>query len=167
MEALPSSRQLQNLLAILAIKEGSSSNVTCANCDEQTEEVSYCFHCGKLWCQACLNAHNVLKENQEHRVVAVRAFQDNDLEDILKQEQGPVCQSDYAKRRENTTATAVNSNIACNLDSAKGSLDTISSCIQLLEEKSRLLKYRFKTIKEQIELTVKSLVLTLRLKEQE
>ena len=167
MEALPSSRQLQNLLAILAIKESSSSNVTCANCDEKTEEVSYCFHCGKLWCQACLNAHNILKENQEHRVVAVSAFQDNDLEDILKQKQGPICQSDYAKRRENTTATAVNSNIACNLDSAKGSLDTISSCIQLLEEKSRLLKYRFKTIKEQIELTVKSLVLTLRLKEQE
>ena len=170
MEALPSSHQLQNLLAILAIKEGSSSNMTCANCDEKSEEISYCFHCGKLWCQACLNAHNILRENQEHRVVAVSAFQDNDLEDILKQKQGPVCQSDYAKRQENTTATAVNdvnNNIACNLDSAKGSLDTISCCIQLLEEKSRLLKYRFQTIKEQIELTVKSLVLTLRLKEQE
>ena len=154
MEALPSSHQLQNLLAILAIKEGSSSNVTCANCDEKSEEISYCFHCGKLWCQACLNAHNILRENQEHRVVAVSAFQDNDLEDILKQKQVPVCQSDYAKRQENTTTTAANSNIASNLDSAKGSLDTISFCIQLLEEKSRLLKYRLKTIKEQIELTV-------------
>ena len=44
MEALPSSLQLQNLLEIIAIKEGCTSNMTCINCDEKSEEVSYCFH---------------------------------------------------------------------------------------------------------------------------
>ena len=76
---------MKNLLDTLAIKECNTSKVTCGNCDEKHEEKTYCFHCGKFWCKDCLNAHNILKENKEHRVLALKDFQDKDFEDVLKE----------------------------------------------------------------------------------
>ena len=84
METLPSCFYVKNLLDVLAIKERSSSKVTCGNCETKNEETSYCFHCGKFWCKDCLNGHNILRENKEHRVLALKDFQDKDFEDVLK-----------------------------------------------------------------------------------
>ena len=152
METQPSCLYVENQLDILAVKECNTSKVTCGNCDEKHEEASYCFHCGKFWCQGCLNAHNILKENKEHRVLAVRDFKDKDFEDVLS--------------KERITGTALKSNIASRLDAAKKSSKTISGYIQRLEETSRLLEYRSKTIKQQIQQTTKSLIMTLQQKEQ-
>ena len=58
MESLPSCFYLKNLLDILAIKECSTSKVTCGNCEKKSEEASYCFHCGGFWCNVCLDACN-------------------------------------------------------------------------------------------------------------
>ena len=84
METLPSCFYVKNLLDTLAIKECNTSQVTCGNCEKKSEEASYCFHCGKFWCKDCLNAHNILRENKEHRVLSLKDFQDKDFEDVLK-----------------------------------------------------------------------------------
>ena len=75
---------MKNLLDILAIKECDTAKVTCGNCEMKRKEASYCFHCGKFWCNDCVNAHNILRENREHRVLALKDFKDKDFEDVLK-----------------------------------------------------------------------------------
>ena len=84
MKTLPSCFYLKNMLDILAIKECSTSKVTCGNCEKKSEEASYCFHCGGFWCNACLDAHNILRANREHRVLALKDFQEKDFEVVLK-----------------------------------------------------------------------------------
>ena len=180
-ETLPSSLYVKNLLDTLAIRECNTSKVTCGNCDEKHEEMSYCFHCGKFWCKDCLNAHNILKENKEHRVLALKDFQDKDFEDLLKRPifkfyctvcDTPMSQTCVTVERrqqksEKLIPKVVKSNITSKLVTAKESSNAISSYIRELEKKSRLLDYRSKINKEQIQQTVESLSLTLRQKEGE
>ena len=84
METLPDCFYLKNLLDILAIKECNTSKVTCGNCETKSDEASYCFHCSNFWCKECLNAHSMLRVNKEHRVLALKDFQDEDFEDVIK-----------------------------------------------------------------------------------
>ena len=84
LDTLPNCFHMKNLLDILAIKECDTAKVTCGNCEMKREEASYCFHCGKFWCNDCVNAHNILRENREHRVLALKDFKDKDFEDVLK-----------------------------------------------------------------------------------
>ena len=84
LDALPNCFHMKNLLDILAIKECDTAKVTCGNCEMKREEASYCFHCGKFWCNECVNAHNILRENREHRILALKDFNDKDFEDVLK-----------------------------------------------------------------------------------
>ena len=83
-ENFPSSFYINSLLDVLAIKECGATRVTCGNCDKKSEQSSYCFDCSKFWCGECLNGHNILKENKEHRVTALTDFQSQDFEDVLK-----------------------------------------------------------------------------------
>ena len=76
MEALPSCFYVKNLLDILAIRECNTSKVACGNSGEKRDEISCCFYCCKFWCKDCLNAHNILKENREHRFLSLKDFQD-------------------------------------------------------------------------------------------
>ena len=192
MEALPSCFYVKNLLDVLAIKECNTSKVTCGNCDEKRDEASYCFHCGKFWCKECLNAHNILKENKEHRVLSLKDFQDKDFEGVLKKPvfcqrelhdrevlkfyctlcEVPVCQtcvivehSKHDVEHLEITARAVKNNIATKLDTAKESSKSVSSYIRQLEATSSLLKHRLTTGKERIQQTVESLISILRQKE--
>ena len=194
METLPDCFYLKNLLDILAIKECNTSKVTCGNCDEKSDEASYCFHCGKFWCKECLNAHNVLKENKEHRVLALKDFQDKDYEDVLKrpafcwkelhekkvlkfyckQCEVPACKncvtlehSKHDVEHLEITARAVKNTIATKLDTAKRSSNLVSNNIRELEEHSLLIEERSQIVKGQIQQTVKSLILTLQQKERE
>ena len=80
----PVSFYINSLLDVLAIKECGATRVTCGNCDKQSEKISYCFDCSKFWCGECLNAHKILKDNKEHRVTALKDFQAQDFEDVLK-----------------------------------------------------------------------------------
>ena len=195
LETLPNCFHMKNLLDILAIKECNNAKVTCENCETKREEASYCFHCGKFWCNDCLNGHNILRENKEHRVLALTDFEDKDFEHVLKRPvfcqkelhdkevlkfyckecNVPVCQTCVIVEHINkhdvehleVAAREVKGSIACKLDVAKESSNTISNYIRKLEKKSLLLEHRTKISKEQIQEIVNSLIVTLRQKEQE
>ena len=84
LKDLPTSFYLNGLIDVLAIKECDKTQVKCGNCDKKRSEVSYCFQCCIFYCDQCVAAHNILRRNREHRVLALKEFQDKDLEDVLK-----------------------------------------------------------------------------------
>ena len=92
-DTLPSSFYINSLLDVLAIKQCSTSNVSCGNCANKSQDSSYCFQCSQFWCCGCLNAHNILRANKEHRVVALKDFQAKDFEDVLKRP--PICKKKH------------------------------------------------------------------------
>ena len=194
METLPSCFYLKNLLDILAIKECSASKVTCGNCEKKSEEASYCFHCGGFWCNACLDAHNILRANREHRVLALKDFQERDFEVVLKRPafcqkelhekevlkfyckmcEIPVCQNcvtvEHGKHDVEyleVTARAAKQNMAAQLEKAEKEKQIFSSCLRDLEEKSREIEERYQFVKKKIQGAVKSLIQNLQQREQE
>ena len=84
LKDLPTSFYLNGLIDVLAIKECNKTQVKCGNCDKKRSEVSYCFQCCIFYCDQCVAAHNILRRNREHRVLAIKDFQDKDFEDVLK-----------------------------------------------------------------------------------
>ena len=84
LKDLPTSFYLNGLIDVLAIKECKKTQVKCGNCDKKWSEVSYCFQCCIFYCDQCVVAHNILRRNREHRVLAIKEFQDKDYEDVLK-----------------------------------------------------------------------------------
>ena len=194
LETLPSCFYLKNLLDILAIKECSTSKVTCGNCEKKSEEASYCFHCSGFWCNACLDAHNILRANRDHRVLVLKDFEERDFEMVLKRpafcQKGlyekevlkfyctvceiPVCQNcvtvEHAKHDMEyleVTARAVKQSMASQLEAAEKEEQTFSNCLRQLEEKSRAIEKHSQFVKKQIQETVKSLILNLERQEQE
>ena len=69
---------------MLAIKECKTSQVRCGNCDKKSTESCYCFHCCVFWCDECIIGHNIIRSNKDHRVLALKDFQDKDYEDVMK-----------------------------------------------------------------------------------
>ena len=84
LKDLPTSFYLNGLIDVLAIKECKKTQVKCGNCDKKRSEVSYCFQCCVFYCDQCVAAHNILRRNREHRVLAIKDFHDKDYEDVLK-----------------------------------------------------------------------------------
>ena len=85
LKDLPTSFYLNGLIDVLAIKECRRSPVKCGNCDlKKSSETSYCFQCCIFYCQECVTGHNIMKGNKDHRVLALKDFQDKDYEDVLK-----------------------------------------------------------------------------------
>lgn len=84
LKDLPTSFYLNGLIDILAIKECKNSRVTCGNCEQKCSESSYCFQCCLFYCAKCEDAHNIMRSNKDHRVMALKEFQDRDYEDVLK-----------------------------------------------------------------------------------
>ena len=84
LKDLPTSFYLNGLIDVLAIKECRSSQVRCGNCEKKSSETSYCFQCCIFYCQECVTAHNIMRSNKGHRVLALKEFQDKDYEDVLK-----------------------------------------------------------------------------------
>ena len=95
---LPTSFYHNRLLETLSIKQCSAgSDVTCGNCKKLTSDSSYCFECAKFLCTDCLNAHNVLGYlNENHRVIAVKTFCQQDYEALLQRQ--PFCQQQYHEK---------------------------------------------------------------------
>ena len=81
---LPTNFRINSLLDVLAIRDCSSTGVKCGNCDKRKVESFYCFQCYAFWCDECLGVHNLLRANREHRVLALRDFEDQDIENVLK-----------------------------------------------------------------------------------
>ena len=84
LKDLPTSFYLNGLIDVLAIKECKKSPVRCGNCDKKSSETSYCFQCCIFYCQECVTAHNIMRSNKDHRVLALKDFRDKDYEDVLK-----------------------------------------------------------------------------------
>ena len=84
LKDLPTNVRISSLLEVLAIKERNATGVKCGNCDKRSVHSSYCFHCGAFQCKECISLHNEDKANGEHHVLALKDFQDQDLEKILE-----------------------------------------------------------------------------------
>ena len=93
---LPTNFRINSLLDVLAIKECSTANVKCGNCNKRSAQTLYCFQCCSFWCEECILAHNIIRTNKEHRTLALKDFQDQDIEAVLKRP--AFCQK---KRHEN------------------------------------------------------------------
>ena len=84
LKDLPTSFYLNGLIDVLAIKECKTTQVRCGNCDKKSSESSYCFQCCMFWCDECVIGHNIIRGNRDHRVLALKDFQEKDYEDVLK-----------------------------------------------------------------------------------
>ena len=81
---LPTNFRINSLLDVLAIKECSTANLKCGNCNKRSAQTLYCFQCCSFWCEECILAHNIIRTNKEHRTLALKDFQDQDIEAVLK-----------------------------------------------------------------------------------
>ena len=84
LAALPTNFRINSLLDVLAIRECNTTGVKCGNCDERRKQSHYCFQCYAFWCEECISFHNKIKANKDHYALALKDFQDQDFENILK-----------------------------------------------------------------------------------
>ena len=84
LKDLPTNFRINSLLDVLAIQECNTTGVKCGNCDKRSSHSFYCFQCCVFWCDDCITAHNIFRANKEHRVLAIKDFQDQDIEEVLK-----------------------------------------------------------------------------------
>ena len=80
----PTNFRINRLLDVLAIKECNTTGVKCGNCDKRSAETLYCFQCCSFWCAECISAHNIIRANKQHKTLALKDFQDQDIEAVLK-----------------------------------------------------------------------------------
>ena len=95
---LPTNFRINSLLDVLAIKECSTANVKCGNCDKRSAQTLYCFQCCSFWCEECMLAHNILRTNKEHKTLALKDFQDQDIEAVLQRP--AFCQKELHEKEE-------------------------------------------------------------------
>ncbi|XP_073236153.1 E3 ubiquitin-protein ligase TRIM71-like [Porites lutea] len=95
---LPTNFRINSLLDVLAIKECSTVNVKCKNCEKRSTQTLYCFQCCSFWCEECVVAHNIIRENKDHRTLALKDFQDQDIEAVL--ERPAFCQKKHHEKEE-------------------------------------------------------------------
>ncbi|KAL9982215.1 hypothetical protein ACROYT_G011028 [Oculina patagonica] len=85
LNELPTNFRINSLLDVLAIKECDTTAVRCGNCDKKSSQSFYCFQCSSFWCESdCISLHNGIKANKGHHVLALKDFQDEDFEKVLK-----------------------------------------------------------------------------------
>ena len=95
---LPTNFRINSLLDVLAIKECSTANVKCGNCDKRSAQTLYCFQCCSFWCEECILGHNIIRTNKEHKTLALKHFQDQDFEAVLKRP--AFCQKKHHEKEE-------------------------------------------------------------------
>ena len=95
---LPTNVRINSLLDVLSIKECSTANVKCGNCDKRSAQTLYCFQCCSFWCKQCILGHNIIRTNKEHKTLVLNDFQDQDFEAVLKQP--AICHKKHHEREE-------------------------------------------------------------------
>ena len=95
---LPTNVRINSLLDVLVIKECSTTNVKCGNCDKRSAQTLYCFQCCSFWCEECILGHNIIRTNKEHKTLALKHFQDQDFEAVLKRP--AFCQKKHHENEE-------------------------------------------------------------------
>ena len=95
---LPTNVRINSLLDVLTIKECSTANVKCGNCDKRSAQTLYCFQCCSFWCKQCILGHNIIRTNKEHKTLLLNDFQDQDFEAVLKRP--AICQKKHHEKEE-------------------------------------------------------------------
>ena len=95
---LPTNFRINSLLDVLAIKECSTANVKCGNCDKRSAQTLYCFQCCSFWCEECILGHNIIRTNKEHKTLALKDFQEQDIEAVLHRP--AFCQKKHHEKEE-------------------------------------------------------------------
>ena len=95
---LPANFRMNSLLDVMAIQKCNIAGVKCGNCDKTSAQSFYCFKCCAFWCDDCITAHNIIRANKDHRVLAIKDFQDQDIEDVLKRP--AFCQKKHHENEE-------------------------------------------------------------------
>ena len=95
---LPTNFRMNSLVDVMAIQKCNVSGVKCGNCDKTSAQSFYCFKCCAFWCDDCIAAHNIIRANKDHRVLAIKDFQDQDIENVLRR---PVfCQKEHHENKK-------------------------------------------------------------------
>ena len=95
---LPVNFRINSLLDVMAIQKCSIAGVKCGNCEKTSAQSFYCFKCCAFWCDDCITAHNIIRANKDHKVLAIKDFQDQDIEDVLRR---PVfCQKEHHENKK-------------------------------------------------------------------
>ena len=95
---LPANFRMNSLLDVMAIQKCNVSGVKCGNCDKTSAQSFYCFKCCAFWCDDCIAAHNIIRANKDHKVLAIKDFQDQDIENVLRR---PVfCQKEHHENKK-------------------------------------------------------------------
>ena len=81
---LPANFRMKTLLDVMTIQKCSVAGVKCGNCEKTSAQSFYCFKCCAFWCDDCIAAHNIIRANKDHKVLAIKDFQDQDIEDVLR-----------------------------------------------------------------------------------
>ena len=95
---LPTDFRVNSLLDVMAIKKCNTMGVKCGNCDIRNDQSFYCFQCCSFWCAYCITGHDIIRENKQHRTLALKNFQDQDIEAVLKRP--AFCQKKYHEKEE-------------------------------------------------------------------
>ena len=95
---LPTNVRINSLLDVLTIKECSTANVKCGNCDKRSAQTLYCFQCCSFWCKQCILGHNIIRTNKEHKTLLLKDFEDQDFEAVLKRP--AICQKKHHEKEE-------------------------------------------------------------------
>ena len=143
LKDLPTSFYLNGLIDVLAIKECKKSPVRCGNCEKKSSETSYCFQCCIFYCQECVTGHNIMRSNKDHRVLAIKDFQDKDYKDVL---QRPALCHKQGHRKEELKFFCKNCETAvCQICVP---LEHGSHTLTLIEEEAERQKIQMKSIVE-------------------
>ena len=95
---LPANFRMNSLLDVMAIQKCNVAGVKCGNCDKTSGQSFYCFKCCTFWCDDCIAAHNIIRANKDHRVLAIKDFHDQDIENVLRR---PVfCQKEHHENKK-------------------------------------------------------------------
>ena len=95
---LPANFRMNSLLDVMAIQKCNVAGVKCGNCDKTSAQSFYCFKCCAFWCDDCIAAHNIIRANKDHKVLAIKDFQDQDIENVLRR---PVfCQKEHHENKK-------------------------------------------------------------------
>ena len=95
---LPTNFRINSLLDVLTIKECSTANVKCGNCDKRSAQTLYCFQCCSFWCEECILGHNIIRTNKEHKTLVLKDFQEQDIEAVLQRP--AFCQKKHHEKEE-------------------------------------------------------------------
>ena len=95
---LPASFRMNSLLDVMAIQKCNVAGVKCGNCQKTNAQSFYCFKCCAFWCDDCIAAHNIIRANKDHRVLAIKDFQDQDIENVLRRP--AFCQKEHHENKK-------------------------------------------------------------------